>query len=199
MEAKDIKTDRRVIRTRRAIRNAFMTLIEQKDINDLTVKDIADMADINRKTFYNHYAGIYQIVDEIEDEIVSIVAGALENVDFTDVLINPYPLFLRLADGINHNVDFYSRIFKNDSTGFTKKIVLALKLKVKETFAAQIPIEPELFDIMAEYAMAGMVSVYQAWFRSDRTLPLDKLSMLTGRMTISGAAGLVQTLSAQSD
>ena len=49
------KLDRRVIKTKKAIRNAFAKLISEKDINKITIKDIADTADINRKTFYNYY------------------------------------------------------------------------------------------------------------------------------------------------
>ena len=63
------KTDRRVLKTKRAIRNAFATLLSEKDLNAITIKDISDVADINRKTVYNYYAGIHEILDEIENEI----------------------------------------------------------------------------------------------------------------------------------
>ena len=52
--AEEKKTDRRVIKTKRAIRNAFAELLSHKDINDITIKDIADTADINRKTGCNY-------------------------------------------------------------------------------------------------------------------------------------------------
>lgn len=50
--------DRRVIKTKRAIKEAFAKLLTQKDINDITISDIAAEANINRKTFYNYYGGI---------------------------------------------------------------------------------------------------------------------------------------------
>ncbi len=81
--------DRRTRKTKKAIRHAFAELLTQKDINDITIRDIADLADINRKTFYNHYAGIYQIVDEIENEIVLAFESVLEDVDLKQDLKNP--------------------------------------------------------------------------------------------------------------
>ena len=45
--------DRRVIRTKKAIRNAFAQLLSVKKLEDITVKDIAELADINGKTFYS--------------------------------------------------------------------------------------------------------------------------------------------------
>ena len=52
--AEEKKTDRRVIKTKRAIRNAFAELLSHKDINDITIKDIADTADI-REPFSASY------------------------------------------------------------------------------------------------------------------------------------------------
>ena len=68
MEGK--KPDRRVLKTKRAIRNALAQLLVEKELDEITVKDVADTADINRKTFYNYYTGIHQVIDEIESGIV---------------------------------------------------------------------------------------------------------------------------------
>ena len=49
------RTDLRVVKTRKAIRGAFLGLLTEKDYAAITVQDILDRALINRKTFYNHY------------------------------------------------------------------------------------------------------------------------------------------------
>lgn len=51
MEHVGKKGNRRVMKTHKAIHKAFAVLLTQKDINEITIKDIADTADINRKTF----------------------------------------------------------------------------------------------------------------------------------------------------
>ena len=48
--------DRRIVKTRKAIRCAFAELLTQKTMQEITIKDIAETADINRKTFYAHYS-----------------------------------------------------------------------------------------------------------------------------------------------
>lgn len=53
MENTAHKPDRRVARTKKAIKNAFAELMSEKEISEITVKDIAETADVNRKTFYN--------------------------------------------------------------------------------------------------------------------------------------------------
>ena len=62
--------DRRVMRSKKAIVTAFLELLSEKDYNDITVTDIALRADVNRKTFYNYYAGIHEVADEIEDDLL---------------------------------------------------------------------------------------------------------------------------------
>jgi AcrR family transcriptional regulator len=48
-------TDRRVRRTRELLRRAFLSLLQEKGYDRITVQDILDRADIGRSTFYAHY------------------------------------------------------------------------------------------------------------------------------------------------
>ena len=49
------KTDRRTLKTRKAICDALMGFLTEKELNKVTVQEISDKADINRATFYKHY------------------------------------------------------------------------------------------------------------------------------------------------
>ncbi len=63
------KTDRRVKRTRALLRQGLIQLMENKDIKDISVKELSDLADINRGTFYLHYSDIYDLLEKIEDNL----------------------------------------------------------------------------------------------------------------------------------
>lgn len=63
-------SDRRVKKTKKAIQDALMTLMDKKNISDITIIELTKEADVNRKTFYNHYSDIYQVMDEIENNLV---------------------------------------------------------------------------------------------------------------------------------
>ena len=79
--AKDLRrsTDRRVVRTRKAIREAFFKLMENQDYHKITIASVAREADIDRKTFYLHYRSVSDLVDEIiHDEAENIVASCRE-------------------------------------------------------------------------------------------------------------------------
>lgn len=59
MENLKQSTDMRCIKTKKAIKNALANLMTEKDISQITVTDISELAMINRKTFYAHMWGIF--------------------------------------------------------------------------------------------------------------------------------------------
>ena len=63
------KTDLRVIRTRRAIREAFCSMIMEMDYSDITIKELTRRAMINRNTFYLHYESMDALLRELQEEI----------------------------------------------------------------------------------------------------------------------------------
>ena len=63
------KTDRRVRKTKAQLLQSLMTLMQEKDIKDISVKELSDLADINRGTFYLHYRDVYDMLSQVEDTI----------------------------------------------------------------------------------------------------------------------------------
>lgn len=61
-----LQTDRRVRRTKALLLKGLISLMETKDVKDISVKELADLADINRSTFYLHYNDIYDMLNQIE-------------------------------------------------------------------------------------------------------------------------------------
>lgn len=58
-----IKTDRRILRTREAINKAFLELFAEKDLEHITINDIAERANVNRGTVYLHYTDKYDLLN----------------------------------------------------------------------------------------------------------------------------------------
>jgi AcrR family transcriptional regulator len=186
------KVDRRVIKTKRAIRNAFAEMLLKKELHEITIKDIADTADINRKTFYSHYTGIYQVVDEIENNIVSDFRDLLCDVDVQSCLKNPYEIFQKLTETINSDIKFYGNLLQmNRNTSLISKIVQELKETLKDSFAEEIRADADSIDVIADFVIAGMLAVYQNWFNSNKKQSISELSKTTSIITTFGVSGFV--------
>jgi AcrR family transcriptional regulator len=184
--------DRRVVRTKRAIKNAFARLLTEKDVNDITVSDVAALADINRKTFYNYYAGIHEVVGEIEDDLVLRLDAVLTEVDVTESMKRPYMLFEKLTTVINTDMDFFGFLLSmNANVSLTTKLADLLKAKFKSLLQDSLDLEEEKLDLMLEFAVTGVVAVYRRWFNSDRREPIDDISAEINTMLFRGLNGFL--------
>ena len=63
------KEDRRVRKTKRLLREGLAKLMLEKPVKNITVREISELVDINRGTFYLHYKDIYDMVEQIQNEI----------------------------------------------------------------------------------------------------------------------------------
>ncbi len=76
--------DKRIEKTQKAIKEAFMELRTKKPLEKISVKELCDIAYINKSTFYSHYEDIYALSDAIEQEIVlSIISSIPKDLDYT--------------------------------------------------------------------------------------------------------------------
>lgn len=76
--------DKRIEKTQKAIKEAFMDLRAKKPLEKISVKELCDIAYINKSTFYSHYEDIYALSDALEQEIVlSIISSIPKDLDYT--------------------------------------------------------------------------------------------------------------------
>lgn len=64
-------TDRRYIKTEAVIRKCLISLLNEKDFSAVQIRDLIQLADINRSTFYLHYRSLDDILGALEDEFVT--------------------------------------------------------------------------------------------------------------------------------
>ena len=65
-----MKTDARVIYTKRVLREALFDSLKTKSINHVRVKEICDKAGLNRATFYKHYRDCYDMIEQLQKELL---------------------------------------------------------------------------------------------------------------------------------
>ena len=187
------KVDRRIAKTKKAIYRAFAELLSEKNINDITIKDIADKADINRKTFYNYYNGIYDLTGEIENSIIDSFEQVLRNTNINELLHNPYSMFEALTRIINSNLDFYQHLISIESnSNLVSKLFKSLKTRAKEVISQYTLLDDATLNIVLDFVVSGMFTVFQHWFNSSREHSIDDLAKIVATLSFNGINGLLQ-------
>lgn len=79
--------DLRTLKTERAIKNAFIELRSKKNLEKITVKELCELACVNKSTFYAHYEDIYALSDTMEEEVVTSITGSISHPEY--IMENP--------------------------------------------------------------------------------------------------------------
>jgi AcrR family transcriptional regulator len=180
------KPDRRVVKTKRAIRNAFVALMVEKEVEKISIKEIAERADVDRKTIYNYYGGVYDILNELENEVVETFNKLTLNVegDYEEVTAG---FFVEITKVFDENLELYGQLLKiNYSSRLMSKITEYLRAKMRRAIERNRIVAPSKVEIAAEYVLSGMFWAYRYWFNSDRKIPLEDFSKEVGLLVMKG-------------
>lgn len=186
-------SDRRVLRTKQAIRESFKELTSKYRISEITVTDITNNANINRKTFYNYYADINALLDEIEDEFISVFEEDLKKLQAETDFQNIYPVLQQLNALIESNYDLYYALFQtDDSINILHKIEQLLKDRAITLFLEKYDTKPEIAIPICEYCISGTLAIFRYWFNSNKAISIEELSRQIHLMTTGALHNLLK-------
>lgn len=162
--------DRRTRKTKKAICEAFASLLAEKELHRITVKEIIEKADISRVTFYNHYLDIYDLNDKFEENIMldaALLVLDLENLPYEE-------FFSHLTAYVSENRTAFDMMFSANGTNKLRFKFCALL----EGLLCQIYLEDRglpksnvSIDYMARYRAQGIMSVLEMWVHGGCSEP----------------------------
>ena len=97
------KEDRRVRRTKKLLTQALTELLQKKQINEITVKELTDLADMNRGTFYLYYRDIFDMLEKIEAELFQKLDTIAQSHEHGELTQQVKPILLDLFHFISEN------------------------------------------------------------------------------------------------
>ena len=83
------KQDRRCRKTVESIKTALLVMLSDRPLTEISVSQLAENADINRKTFYNHYSSLQDVLVDIENELSASIFEVLKKQDFLEKMSDP--------------------------------------------------------------------------------------------------------------
>lgn len=125
--------DLRTERTKRSIANAFLELRKQKPLEKISVKELAELAYINKATFYTHYHDIYDLADQLENEFMDSVIQELPHPE--SIITDPAIATRELSEALISKRDITNILFSGSRQGYlSEKIYTALTEYIKSKY-----------------------------------------------------------------
>ena len=175
--------DRRVQRSKEAIRECFLALLREKRLSKITVSEICRMANIGRGTFYLHYADVYDLYDSIEDELYQGLYQLFESCYPTTEADNS----LRLAEGLTSyveaNKDIFLLLVGSENCRSLQKLLRVFHEKVvTETRRVDPDSNVDYEQIEAVFTVSGIVGVLEEWLKGGMIMPRGRVAAMLNRV-----------------
>ena len=179
--------DRRVRKTRMQLRAGLTQLMRQKPIKDITVRELAQLVDINRCTFYLHYRDIYDMVEQVEQEVFEEFEALVNAHPAQDLQEKPAALLLDLFEFFATNSDLGAAFLGgNGDMAFFNKLIAMIRERVLEYWLQERKKDPEQFDYYFSFLASGFIGVVREWFARDMRETPAEMAALTEQIALYG-------------
>ena len=189
IEAPQKKEDRRVRRTKKLLTQALTQLLQEKQINEITVKELTDLADMNRGTFYLYYKDMFDMLEKIEDGMFEALDAIISLHEHDDVSQQTKPILLDLFDFIEENQEMCRVLLSpHGDMNFLHRLNEVVREKClkawpnirKETGEAD-------FDYHYSFVVFGCAGIIRAWVNRNCPESAEKMAEMAYGMILRGS------------
>ncbi|MDO5417661.1 MAG: TetR-like C-terminal domain-containing protein [Lachnospiraceae bacterium] len=185
---KEETLDRRVRKTRKQLRHCLAVLLKEKKIQDITVREITDMADLNRGTFYLHYKDVFDLLEQIEKELLEELNEALKKYQASDLRHRPALIFSDVFQIIQDNSEMVQILLgENGDLNFVNQVKAVVREKCLkdwiEIFRGQ---DAALFAAYYSFVVSGALGLVGYWLQSGMKESPKELAGITERIILEG-------------
>lgn len=186
---KEKKQDRRVRKTRHLLRQGLAKLMLQKSVKEITVKELTELVDINRGTFYLHYKDIYDMAEKIELDIMEEFQQIFDSKPIDAVVESSFPLIVEIYTYLAENADLCAAFLgKNGDMAFVEKLKDMIRGKCLYTLKTKYAgADPEKFQWFSVFVVGGHLGLIQTWLDTGMREEPEKMAALAVEMVMGGA------------
>lgn len=186
------KTDRRILRTRDALGDALVALMQEKNFDDITVQEVLDRAGVGRATFYAHYRDKEDLfISDVEDFYESFSTSLKRQGAEPKRLAPVRELFAHLSDVR----EFYAALVNSGKVHDVRTLGQGCFARSIEERLQSVSPEMDPVQRAAQaHALAGsLFSLLDWWIDKGMKIDPQEMDDLFHRMAWTGLAGLSRT------
>ncbi|WP_340003319.1 TetR/AcrR family transcriptional regulator C-terminal domain-containing protein [Paenibacillus sp. FSL K6-0276] len=161
--------------TKLLLKQSLISLLKEKNISQISVKELCTSAGINRSTFYLHYANAYELLEHVEQEIIDNTSEYLEKIEANDRGITYILAFL---DYIKKNDDLFAVMLlkSNDNVLFSKRLLNEILMNIDNHLQLDVPENMKRFTYA--YLVNGSLAIIQEWILGKFIISSNELAQL---------------------
>lgn len=183
------KMDRRKKYTRMVVKDTLMQLLKERTISAITVKEICAHAEINRSTFYAHYSDQFDLLEQIETEIIEEMFTYLSQYNF-DKEDETLQMTEKLLEYIVTKQDVCQTLFKeNGDTSFQQKVMNVAHQFLMKNWAVD-NLNEDNSEYLTTFIISGSIYVMKSWLYNGMDKTPKEMAELINNLINKGLAAV---------
>ena len=191
------KESGRVRMTKQLLRRAFTQLLMEKPIQNITVRELCERAQVNRGTFYVHYSDIYALMEAIEKQMVEELAAALDGLDVTPgntkSLVEPCR---KIFEFLKQNSDVCIILLgKNSDFAFVDRLVqMGKESSLKQYMECYPKASKKQAEYFYSFVSSGCIGLLRQWAANDFKDDAISIAMMAENLMLGASKALLTPL-----
>lgn len=184
--------DRRYQRTHKLIKDELEKMLVEMEYSEITVSSLSERVNINRKTFYNHYDCLDDVLSEILEEFVGLTVAYIRTRLFSEGspkiegLITGFFRMLRDKEALHKRI-----LCSPDCRRVWEKSVAMLTSENLALIDGHIKIDDFRTKATVLYLTQSIMPIYTEWLKSDRSMSDEELGDLLEHLMLYGAKDIL--------
>jgi len=174
------KENRKIRYTKMVIRDSLMELMKNKSILSISIKDICDLADISRSTFYAHYKDQYDLLRQIEEETLAYFENMLDKYKDKHSKKETTQMLEEMLTYIANNFNSIQVLLsENGDILFQKKLFQHFTNHSLVTdYLAERQKDDEARAYYSVFIVHGSIGLVQHWLKTNMSIPVPQLAKM---------------------
>lgn len=184
--------DRRVRKTKHQLRQALLSLMSEKHAKSISVRELAERADINRGTFYIHYKDVNDLLQRLEDEVAERLIQMCKKHAYNSREVTAFPFLTDLYCFARDNRDFCQILLgPNGDRAYTERICDILYDHFLRDFVGHFYRgDTSRLDYFCRFIVSGNLTLTLNWLSGGMKESPEEMAALAGSIIMDGVRAL---------
>ena len=172
------KEDRRVAMTKRMLKDALTGMLRETDIYHVSIRELCQRADVNRTTFYKHYGNQFDLLADMEKDLLDFLSATI-----TQHAANPVRIIEAACEYMESHLEFGRLIINNNVDPlFPQKLfsLAAVRDAALEKYAGRQ--DDAALEYHFNYITYGAYRVICVWLNKEDREPPEQVSRMLIRL-----------------
>ena len=188
------RTDRRIEKTIKATETAYFELLSEKKNDRITITELADRANIDRKTFYLHYNSVDDVIDRHSRATVARIMAELENKGFFNDVLDVSVFFETVLAVREEELQEFEVLQAPEITALAWRHAENNLKDMLSDIAYRFFDEPDPeMELSIKFYTAGIMSIFVSYIRQEIDIDPHELVRILSDLTENGISNKLKS------